>query len=420
MASAKKRAIVTVASRARVLIKVGVVTALGLALLGSASLAHADNLNNKKHDTQTQIDNNNAQTSKDQAALAQAAAALQTAQQNLVDAQADLVAKQQARQDAQAEDARLSTAASQAQKTLTARQADLTAAQQAVTDGEANIQSQRNTIGSVVQSTAQQNTTLVSWAIALSDLSAPQLSDRIQWASQAFEASQNAMNQLLDAQTQLQAAQDKAQKAEQKAEAAQTAAKQAAQAAADHLTATRRAEASAMQAQQDVSTKVAATNKAQATASAAVKADNAKTAQLKQQLAKIEQQIKDAAAAVKHVTNPPAPPSGPTKPTGLNTSPSAAQTIARNLMPNYGFAASQFSCLVNLWNYESGWRMNARNSSSGAYGIPQALPATKMASAGADWRTNATTQIKWGLGYIKSRYGSPCGAWAHERAHSWY
>jgi hypothetical protein len=78
------------------------------------------------------------------------------------------------------------------------------------------------------------------------------------------------------------------------------------------------------------------------------------------------------------------------------------------------------SCLVSLWNRESRWNMNASNPSSGAYGIPQALPGSKMASAGADWRTNPQTQVKWGLGYIKGTYGTPCGAWGHSQASGWY
>ena len=90
------------------------------------------------------------------------------------------------------------------------------------------------------------------------------------------------------------------------------------------------------------------------------------------------------------------------------------------MFPSFGFAASQFSCLVSLWDQESGWNIYATNSTSGAYGIPQALPADKMASAGADWLTDPVTQIRWGLGYIRSTYGTPCGAWAHEEADDWY
>ncbi len=90
------------------------------------------------------------------------------------------------------------------------------------------------------------------------------------------------------------------------------------------------------------------------------------------------------------------------------------------MLGSYGWAASQFSCLQPLWNAESGWNVSAANTSSGAYGIPQALPGSKMASAGADWQTDAATQIRWGLGYIRSVYGSPCGAWSHEQAYGWY
>src|SRR5215470_7125921 len=84
-------------------------------------------------------------------------------------------------------------------------------------------------------------------------------------------------------------------------------------------------------------------------------------------------------------------------------SPGSAQAVAEGLLPSFG-------CLVSLWDRESGWRVNAENA-SGAYGIPQALPGSKMATAGADWATNPATQIKWGLGYIKSVYGTPCDAW---------
>jgi hypothetical protein len=96
------------------------------------------------------------------------------------------------------------------------------------------------------------------------------------------------------------------------------------------------------------------------------------------------------------------------------------QTIAEALLPTFGFSTSQMSCLIPLWMGESGWRVNAENSSSGAYGIPQSLPGSKMASVADDWRTNAVTQIKWGLGYIAERYGSPCGAWGFKQGHGWY
>ncbi|MGW5416431.1 aggregation-promoting factor C-terminal-like domain-containing protein [Actinomadura geliboluensis] len=98
-----------------------------------------------------------------------------------------------------------------------------------------------------------------------------------------------------------------------------------------------------------------------------------------------------------------------------------AQEIAKKLMPSFGFTGDgQFGCLVNLWERESGWNTHAANPSSGAYGIPQALPGSKMGSAGPDWQNNATTQIKWGLGYIKDRYKTPCGGWSHFQSVGWY
>ncbi|MGC4109592.1 MAG: hypothetical protein QM747_04030 [Nocardioides sp.] len=103
-----------------------------------------------------------------------------------------------------------------------------------------------------------------------------------------------------------------------------------------------------------------------------------------------------------------------------NISSGDPQSVAAALLPKFGFSASQMSCLIPLWAGESGWRVTAENSSSGAYGIPQALPGSKMATAGADWRTNAATQIEWGLGYIAERYGSPCGAWGFKQSHGWY
>ena len=84
-----------------------------------------------------------------------------------------------------------------------------------------------------------------------------------------------------------------------------------------------------------------------------------------------------------------------------------------------GFPISEFPCLERLWTKESGWNERAANP-SGAYGIPQALPGSKMGSVASDWRTNPATQIKWGLGYIEGRYSTPCGAWAHSESHGWY
>ncbi|MBJ7356535.1 lytic transglycosylase domain-containing protein [Nocardioides sp.] len=96
------------------------------------------------------------------------------------------------------------------------------------------------------------------------------------------------------------------------------------------------------------------------------------------------------------------------------------RTIARALLAEFGFSEDQFGCLDSLWTRESNWSVTADNPSSSAYGIPQALPGSKMSSAGADWATNPVTQIRWGLGYIEDRYGSPCSAWGHSQSRGWY
>ena len=102
------------------------------------------------------------------------------------------------------------------------------------------------------------------------------------------------------------------------------------------------------------------------------------------------------------------------------TNLSALQSYAHGLVVgSYGWTEADFSALVSLWNRESGWNVTAANR-SGAYGIPQALPGSKMASEGADWATNGETQIRWGLKYIKSTYGSPSAAWAHFCSRGWY
>jgi hypothetical protein len=116
----------------------------------------------------------------------------------------------------------------------------------------------------------------------------------------------------------------------------------------------------------------------------------------------------------------PAAAAGFSAPSAAVPNPGSAQAIAHDKVMGRGWGEDQFDCLVSLWNKESGWRVNAENPSSGAYGIPQALPGSKMGSAGADWATNAGTQIEWGLGYITDRYGSPCGAWGKSQADGWY
>lgn len=96
------------------------------------------------------------------------------------------------------------------------------------------------------------------------------------------------------------------------------------------------------------------------------------------------------------------------------------RALARLMVADRGWSSEQFTCLDKLWMRESGWRWNATNPSSGAYGIPQSLPASKMANAGSDYRTNPATQMEWGLDYIDDVYGTPCAAWGHSQSTGWY
>ena len=100
---------------------------------------------------------------------------------------------------------------------------------------------------------------------------------------------------------------------------------------------------------------------------------------------------------------------------GYNATPAQARALAQQLVP-----AGQFACFDNIITRESSWNMHATNASSGAYGLAQALPGSKMGTVASDWRTNAVTQIKWAIGYMTSRYGSPCAAWAFWQNHHWY
>jgi hypothetical protein len=99
---------------------------------------------------------------------------------------------------------------------------------------------------------------------------------------------------------------------------------------------------------------------------------------------------------------------------------SGNRQIGCTLMLKAGFGIDQFPCMDKLFNRESGWNQHAENRGSGAYGIPQALPGSKMAKFGDDWEDNAATQIAWGLDYIEGRYDDPCGAWDHSESTGWY
>jgi hypothetical protein len=163
--------------------------------------------------------------------------------------------------------------------------------------------------------------------------------------------------------------------------------------------------------QQQVAAEKATAAKAAAAKAAAAKAAAAKAAAAKAAAAKSAQQAAARKAAAQRAQSAR---QAATTPSG------SPQQIAERMLGQFGWSSSQFSCLQPLWEHESGWSVTAENPTSGAYGIPQSLPGAQMASAGADWQSNAATQIRWGLTYIQGRYGSPCGAWAHEESDNWY
>lgn len=133
--------------------------------------------------------------------------------------------------------------------------------------------------------------------------------------------------------------------------------------------------------------------------------------EIMRQLANTAERIAQQYAAGEAAGQPPAPG---------NISPGTNRARGYALMIEFGWPASEWPALDALWQRESGWNHLAENPSSGAYGIPQSLPASKMATVGTDWKTNPETQIRWGLAYIGARYGSPQRAWAHSEKFGWY
>ncbi|GAA3336814.1 hypothetical protein GCM10017714_01140 [Curtobacterium pusillum] len=126
------------------------------------------------------------------------------------------------------------------------------------------------------------------------------------------------------------------------------------------------------------------------------------------------------AAAQKAAAEKAAAAEAARKQAAANTVAGAKATASSLAASEYGWGSDQFQCLDNLWTKESGWNYRAVNANGGATGIPQALPGSKMATIAADWQTNATTQITWGLQYISASYGTPCAAWAHSQASNFY
>jgi hypothetical protein len=149
---------------------------------------------------------------------------------------------------------------------------------------------------------------------------------------------------------------------------------------------------------------------------------NARVTELREHLvaAKEKKAAEEAAAAAAAAAEAQRQAEAAAALAAANTPDGAKATARQMAAAQYGWGDDQFSCLESLWTKESNWNYQAYNSGSGATGIPQSLPGNKMASAGADWQTNATTQIAWGLGYIAGSYGTPCAAWGHSQATDWY
>jgi hypothetical protein len=168
--------------------------------------------------------------------------------------------------------------------------------------------------------------------------------------------------------------------------------------------------------ERDLAVSRAAQREAQAKADAAASAA-AEQAKVAQDSALRKAQVKASASASPSAKPSTAPSFGPIPASCSAYTGNVA--IGCALMLDAGYGLDQMPCLKNLWMKESGWRTNAGNA-SGAYGIPQSLPGSKMAVYGADWRTNPATQIKWGLNYVKTKYKTPCGAWSNFQAKGYY
>lgn len=181
--------------------------------------------------------------------------------------------------------------------------------------------------------------------------------------------------------------------------------------AAAKVIAARKAAIAKAKAQRIAKAKAAAARKAAA---------KAKAARIAKAKAKAQAAAAEAAreAAARQDRDEPAQPEAPTG--TVSASKAALKAYARTAAARRGWGPEQFTAIDAIWTQESQWNPLAENPSSGAYGIPQALPGTKMSTFGDDWRTNGRTQIDWGLDYMADRYGTPTKAWAFKKVHGWY
>jgi len=264
---------------------------LSLTLIGLAPLAQASPLDDQQSAIENQLAAIQQQVSQNEDALNQANSALAASQQQLSTAQSDLAAKQQAVKDAQAQDEAMAAQLAIAQQKLVDCQEAAAAAEAAVAKGLADIARQRDEIGLIAQTAAQQNTTLMSLSMLLNDADFSQLNNQMQWATTVFTVNEHAIEALQAAQVQLEAAREVARQAEQAAAEAEAAVQVQKDATAAHLAVTQQAKDAAVQAAAAVQAKVAASQKSQADADQALKQSQAQLAQLNTQLTQIKAQI---------------------------------------------------------------------------------------------------------------------------------
>ncbi|MCL1906621.1 MAG: hypothetical protein FWG08_01680 [Propionibacteriaceae bacterium] len=384
-----------------------VLCAVAMAVSLFTSSASAEDLNTAKKRAETAI-------SQAQSQVKNANTAVEAAQAKVREAEAKVEYAQRVLDEATKKwEAALVVEAEKAMALFEAEQ-KLAEAQAKVNAGQAKINVQKERINAYARSIVQDSMPLVTFVVLINSESTSDLANRVQWADTVLLTNQVDLENLNAIQVELEAAR-------QEREAARLVAELAKQEATIQVEKTEAVRDAALAAEAEMAS---ALSEAQAARSYAAQVLANKKITLKQaqsDLASINAKIAAEKQGSGGNSSGGNSSTGSTSGSNGQLSPAQAQSAAYGMMASYGWQnQTQFQCLVNLWNRESNWRWWAENSSSGAYGIPQALPASKMASSGADYRTNANTQISWGLKYIKSRYGTPCGAWSFWQKNHWY
>ncbi|MDR0783253.1 MAG: hypothetical protein LBE83_05780 [Propionibacteriaceae bacterium] len=326
---------------------------------------------------------------------------------NLALAEAAYDAAQAAWQQAQA-------AVAQAAIDLYNAEEALKVAQARAAINQASIDRQQDAINAYARSVVQDSLPLVRLAVLMNAETTANLANRVQWNDTVLAINQVNLNELRQIQASLNLAKIQAETAKVAAEQAKTKADAElviAQAAREEAERTRAAMLAALEAYQDIVGPTPGPSGPGGNSSPTTPMPPKPTP--------------TPSPSPKPTPSPspsptPTPTPTPTPPPSTDLTPAQAKAAAKGMVAAYGWNDAQYQCLVWLWERESNWRWWAENPYSGAYGIPQSLPANKMASAGSDWKTNAITQMRWGLDYIWWRYDAPCGAWDHSEQVNWY